>query len=205
MTLCCLAPLLVVIGTAIKLDSRGPVIFTQERIGRHGKPFRVLKFRTMLTFESSFQADGTPLSNSERVTHLGRLLRRSSLDELPQLINVLKGEMSIVGPRPTLPYQVEKYTTEQHRRLDVSPGLTGLAQVSGRNSLTWTQKIDLDIDYVDSLSLTLDIRILLRTIRTLFADDTQFKMPDEISHHSKDAIFDVGYEPGSQASLDWPS
>ncbi len=142
-------PALVVGGccaVAVALTSRGPVFFRQERIGMGGRPFMVWKFRTMAHGDNPIFPDAT------RITSAGALLRRFSLDELPQLINVATGEMSIVGPRPTLAYQVERYDDHQRRRLAVRPGLTGLAQVSGRNSLPWAERIDYDVTYVETQS-----------------------------------------------------
>jgi lipopolysaccharide/colanic/teichoic acid biosynthesis glycosyltransferase len=145
---------------AIKRTSPGPVFFRQERAGLHGRPFRVVKFRTMID-----APEGNPLfPDADRITSAGRWLRRLSLDELPQLVNVAVGDMSIVGPRPTLPYQVERYTREQRRRLDVRPGLTGLAQIKGRNSILWADRIEHDIEYVDHQSLLLDVSIILRSV-----------------------------------------
>jgi lipopolysaccharide/colanic/teichoic acid biosynthesis glycosyltransferase len=149
-----------VCAVAIKRTSPGPVFFRQERAGLHGRPFRVVKFRTMID-----APDGNPLfPDADRITSAGRWLRRLSLDELPQLVNVAVGDMSIVGPRPTLPYQVERYTREQRRRLDVRPGLTGLAQIKGRNSILWADRIEHDIEYVDHQSLLLDVSIILRSV-----------------------------------------
>jgi lipopolysaccharide/colanic/teichoic acid biosynthesis glycosyltransferase len=147
----------VLCALAIKATSRGPVFFRQERVGRGGRPFEVVKFRTMLV------GDNPLIPDASRITVAGRWLRRLSLDELPQLFNVAVGDMSVVGPRPTLAYQVERYDQRQLGRLCVRPGLTGLAQVSGRNSLSWTQRIDLDLDYIRSRSLWLDLRIIAAT------------------------------------------
>jgi lipopolysaccharide/colanic/teichoic acid biosynthesis glycosyltransferase len=148
---------------AIKLSSQGPVFFRQERIGQWGKPFRVVKFRTMV-----HEAAGNPiLPDPRRITPVGRWLRRLSLDELPQLLNVAAGGMSIVGPRPALPYQVERYDERQRRRLVVRPGLTGLAQIRGRNRTSWAERIEYDLEYIDQQSLWLDLRILWSTIPTV--------------------------------------
>lgn len=150
----------VVCAVAIKRTSPGPVFFRQERAGLHGRTFRVVKFRTMV-----HDPEGNPLfPDDDRITSAGRWLRRFSLDELPQLVNVVVGDMSIVGPRPTLPYQVERYTPEQRRRLDVRPGLTGLAQLRGRNAIQWSERIEHDLEYVDNQSLWLDLSLLLRTV-----------------------------------------
>jgi len=153
-----------VIALTIKLDDSGPVFFRQERIGKAGKPFRVWKFRTMIV-DASLQGLGKTLSRKDdRITRVGRLLRNTGFDELPQGINVLMGQMSLVGPRPTLAYQVEQYTPFQRRRLEVRPGITSLAVVSGRNALSWVERIKLDVQYIDEWSLRLDVTILIRTL-----------------------------------------
>lgn len=154
-----------VCAAAVALTSRGPVFFRQERIGMGGAPFLVWKFRTMIDDDNPVFPDAT------RITSAGRVLRRLSLDELPQLINVATGDMSIVGPRPTLAYQVERYDDHQRRRLGVRPGLTGLAQISGRNSLSWNDRIEFDIDYVEHQSMIEDLRILSRTARTMISGE----------------------------------
>lgn len=154
-----------VCAVAIKFTSRGPVFFRQERIGMGGKPFDVVKFRTMVV------GDNPIFPDANRITSAGRWLRRFSLDELPQLINVWRGEMSIVGPRPTLAYQVERYDDHARRRLLVRPGLTGYAQVNGRNALPWSQRIDLDVEYVDKQSLWLDVRILVKTVKVMLTGE----------------------------------
>ena len=149
---------------AIKLDDRGPVLFRQERVGLGGTRFVILKFRTM-----PYDSTNSVFPTIACLTRSGGLLRRLSLDELPQLLNVAKGDMSIVGPRPTLAYQVDRYTGEQRRRLAVRPGLTGLAQVSGRNSLIWADRISLDLEYLDKQSAVYDLYLLLRSIRIVLA------------------------------------
>lgn len=147
-------------AVAIKLTSRGPVFFRQKRVGRHGELFEVVKFRTMVD-----APEGNPLfPDEDRITKVGRILRRLSIDELPQLINVARRDMSVVGPRPTLPYQVDRYTSTERRRLDVRPGLTGLAQVRGRNRIGWADRIVHDLEYVERQSLRLDLSILVRSI-----------------------------------------
>lgn len=150
---------------AVRLTSPGPILFRQERIGRDGRPFQVLKFRTMIDAPNPIFPDAT------RITTAGKVLRRFSLDEVPQLINVARGEMSIVGPRPTLAYQVERYDERQRRRLEVRPGLTGLAQVSGRNALPWSERIELDVRYVEQRSLRLDLSIIARTAKALLGGE----------------------------------
>lgn len=163
MGLVLLLPLFILIAVAIKLDSPGPVFFVQKRVGRLGKLFSMLKFRTMVE-----GADGTGSGlyvafDDSRITRSGRLLRRFSLDELPQLIHVLAGQMSLVGPRPGLPYQLKYYSSTDARRLLVRPGLTGWSQVSGRNLISWPDRLARDAWYVENFSLVLDLRILLRT------------------------------------------
>ncbi len=150
-----------IIAGLIRIRMGSPVMFLATRPGRNGEPFTLYKFRTM---REAMDDSGRPLPDRERVTPLGRLLRRTSLDELPQLINVLRGEMSLVGPRPLLVEYLSRYTTEQARRHDVMPGITGLAQVSGRNAAGWDRKFEHDVYYVDHVSFLLDVRILLRTV-----------------------------------------
>jgi lipopolysaccharide/colanic/teichoic acid biosynthesis glycosyltransferase len=157
------SPLLAICALAIKLDSRGPVFYRQLRVGRDGRPFELWKLRTMVVGAET-QGAGLYI---ERITRVGLLLRRFSLDELPNLLNVLAGDLAIVGPRPTVQVQVDRYTDHQRRRLEVRPGITGWAQVNGRTSLSWPERIELDVWYVDHRSLLLDARILLRTIRML--------------------------------------
>jgi lipopolysaccharide/colanic/teichoic acid biosynthesis glycosyltransferase len=161
------SPVLAGIAAAVKLETRGPVFFRQERVGRYGRPFQILKFRTLAGEPPRTPRDFIVSPADTRITRVGAFLRRWSLDELPQLWNVLKGDMSIVGPRPTLRYQVEQYDDFQRRRLEVPPGVTGWAQVNGRNALSWPQRIDHDVWYVDHRSFWLDLKILLRTPRTL--------------------------------------
>jgi lipopolysaccharide/colanic/teichoic acid biosynthesis glycosyltransferase len=161
------APVLLIAVVAIKLDSRGSVIYRQRRVGKEGREFEVLKLRTMRPGADPVGV-GTPvLEGDPRVTRVGRVLRRFSLDEIPNLVNVLRGELAIVGPRPTLAAQVELYTERQRRRLEVKPGITGWAQVNGRAGIPWEERIELDVWYVDHRSLALDLRILARTARLL--------------------------------------
>jgi lipopolysaccharide/colanic/teichoic acid biosynthesis glycosyltransferase len=154
----------IILGTAIvvRVAMGSPVLFRQMRPGRGGKPFELVKFRTML---QTLDASGRPLSDAERLTRFGRFLRASSLDELPQLWNVLKGDMSLVGPRPLLMQYLERYTPHQARRHEARPGLTGWAQVNGRNALGWENKLELDVWYVENRSFLLDLKILSLTAR----------------------------------------
>jgi lipopolysaccharide/colanic/teichoic acid biosynthesis glycosyltransferase len=161
------APLLAIAAIAIKLDSTGPVLYRARRVGRDGVEFGLYKLRTMHTGNDPVGV-GTPvLAGDPRVTRVGNRLRRLSLDELPNLINVIRGEMAMVGPRPTLAAQVEGYTARQRRRLEVRPGLTGWAQVNGRAGIPWEERIELDVWYVEHRSTILDLRILARTARLL--------------------------------------
>jgi lipopolysaccharide/colanic/teichoic acid biosynthesis glycosyltransferase len=161
------APLLAPAAILIKLESRGPVFYRQRRVGRHGQPFDLWKLRTMVPGAESMGAGIYVVEGDPRITRTGRFLRRLSLDELPNLVNVLRGEMAIVGPRPTVQEQVDRYTDRQRRRLEVKPGITGWAQVNGRTSLPWPERIELDVWYVEHRSLALDLRILARTVRML--------------------------------------
>lgn len=187
-----LSPIFLIIIVLIKIDSKGPALFTQKRVGKEGKEFKIYKFRTMLTFEDSFYPDGSPIENYDRITKVGNILRKTSIDELPQLINIFIGDMSIVGPRPTLSYQVEKYDDNQARRLKVKPGLTGLAQINGRNSLSWEQKIQYDIDYVENITFLSDLKIILKTFVVVFkSEKIEFIAHDEISKHAGDVRDDI--------------
>jgi lipopolysaccharide/colanic/teichoic acid biosynthesis glycosyltransferase len=161
------SPLLLVAAIAIRLTSRGPVIYRQRRVGRDGAPFEVLKLRTMVVGAEHIGAGLWVDAGDARITRVGAFLRRSSLDELPNLWNVLRGEMSLIGPRPTVPEQVEVYTERQRGRLAVKPGITGWAQVNGRAALPWGQRIELDLDYIARRSLLLDLRIVVRTVKML--------------------------------------
>lgn len=157
-----LMPVLLFIATLIRREMGSPVLFRQTRPGRDGKPFEMIKFRTM---RDAIDTDGRPLPDAERLTKLGRFLRSSSLDELPELWNVLKGEMSLVGPRPLLMEYLPLYSPKQARRHEVRPGVTGWAQVNGRNAISWDEKFALDVWYVDNRSLWLDMKIIWLTIR----------------------------------------
>lgn len=160
-TLIVLSPLLTVLALLVRVNLGAPVLFRQTRPGLHGKPFTLYKFRTMT---DARDAQGNLLPDAERLTPFGRFLRSTSLDELPELWNVLKGDMSLVGPRPLLMQYLDRYTPEQARRHEVRPGITGWAQVNGRNALTWEQKFALDVWYVDHLSFWLDLKIIALTL-----------------------------------------
>jgi lipopolysaccharide/colanic/teichoic acid biosynthesis glycosyltransferase len=161
------SPLLAAAALMIKLGSGGPVFYRQRRVGRAGEPFELWKLRTMVPGAESMGAGIYVVEGDSRITRVGRVLRRFSLDELPNLVNVLKGEMAIVGPRPTVQEQVDRYTERQRRRLEVRPGITGWAQINGRASLPWPERIELDVWYVEHRSLRLDLRILAKTARLL--------------------------------------
>jgi lipopolysaccharide/colanic/teichoic acid biosynthesis glycosyltransferase len=162
------SPFLLVAAIALRLDDRGPVLYRQRRVGRGGEEFELLKLRTMIVGAEGQGAGYAVDKGDPRITRVGGVLRRLSIDELPQLWNVVRGEMSLVGPRPTLAYQVERYTPRQRRRLEVKPGITGWAQVNGRAALPWADRIELDVWYVEHWSLGLDLRILARTPFALF-------------------------------------
>lgn len=161
-------PVMIVVPIVIRLTSKGPAVFSQERVGKDGKVFKIYKFRTMRIPEESFDKDGNPLEPKQRITKVGAFLRKTSLDELMQLFNIINGTMSIVGPRPTLPYQVERYNETQKRRHEMRPGITGWAQVNGRNDLTWTQKIEYDVEYIDKFNLWMDVKVLFKTVGVVF-------------------------------------
>jgi len=163
------SPLLALSALAIKLEDGGPVLYRQTRVGRDGVDFELLKLRTMVVGAETMGAGLSVDHGDSRITRTGRLLRKLSLDELPQLWNVVRGEMSVIGPRPTLRYQVEQYDERQRQRLDVKPGITGWAQVNGRASLPWADRIELDVWYVEHRSARVDLRILARTPFALFS------------------------------------
>ena len=158
-------PALIVLALLVRFNNGSPVFFRQVRPGFRGRPFNMVKFRTM---RDAIDADGNPLPDSERMTPFGSLLRSSSLDELPELWNVLKGEMSLVGPRPLLMEYLPLYTMDQARRHEVRPGVTGWAQINGRNAISWEDKFELDVWYVDNQSFWLDLKILLLTVKKVF-------------------------------------
>jgi lipopolysaccharide/colanic/teichoic acid biosynthesis glycosyltransferase len=162
------SPLLGLAALAVKLEDRGPVLYRQTRVGKDGADFELLKLRTMVVGAETMGAGYAVDEGDSRITRVGRILRRLSLDELPQLWNVVRGEMSVIGPRPTLRYQVERYTPRQSRRLDVKPGITGWAQVHGRAALPWNERIELDVWYVERRSFWLDLKILAKTPLALF-------------------------------------
>ena len=161
------SPILLAVAAAVKLDSKGPVIFKQERLGKDGKVFEMYKFRSRCVDAEHMGTGQYSYKGDSRVTRVGKIIRATSLDELPQFINILKGDMSFIGPRPTLtyhPWKLEEYTDFQRRRFEVRPGITGLAQVHGRKAIDWNDRIKYDVEYVDNLSLGLDCKILFQTV-----------------------------------------
>ena len=169
------SPLLALAIVAIRLESPGPAIYRQRRVGLHGREFDVLKLRTMVDGAEFIGAGLAIDAGDPRITRVGALLRRTSLDELPNLVNVLRGEMAIVGPRPTIPAQVAQYTDRERGRLAVRPGITGWAQVNGRTSLPWADRIELDLWYIEHRSWRLDLRILLRSARLVVGGEGLYK------------------------------
>jgi len=169
------APVVAAAMAAIRLESRGSALYRQRRIGRDGQPFDVLKLRTMVTGAEHIGAGLAVDANDSRITRVGAFLRRASLDELPNLLNVLRGEMSLIGPRPTVPVQVERYSPRQRGRLAIRPGITGWAQVNGRASLPWSERIELDLYYIEHRSLALDLRILWRTVAIVLGGEDLYK------------------------------
>lgn len=163
-----LAPVLIVVALMVRISLGSPIFFFQKRVGLNGRIFKIWKFRSM---RDAVDAQGDALPDAERLTRFGQLLRKTSLDELPQLINVLRGEMSLVGPRPLLPQYFDRYTPEQARRHEVLPGITGWCQIRGRNALSWEEKFRLDVWYVDHCSLRLDLSILIQTVVTTLRRD----------------------------------
>lgn len=162
-----LSPIMLIFSLLIKIDSKGPVIFKQERLGLNGKVFKIYKFRSMCVGAEQTGSGVYSGKNDMRVTKIGKLIRATSIDELPQLVNILKGEMSFIGPRPPLtyhPWELSQYTDEQRRMFEVRPGITGWAQINGRKDVEWNRRIELNVWYVDNMSLILDIKILFSTV-----------------------------------------
>jgi undecaprenyl phosphate N,N'-diacetylbacillosamine 1-phosphate transferase len=182
-----ISPVIYFIAIVIRIDSPGPIFFRQERIGKDGKPFMSYKFRSMVDKATTMGLGINVAVHDDRITRMGKYLRNTSLDELPQLFNVLKGEMSLVGPRPTLRYQVEAYDAVQRRRLKVKPGITGWAQINGRNAIPWEDRIKLDVWYVDNWSLWLDLKILGRTLKTVLKREGLYG-PDGINYDFGSAV-----------------
>ena len=165
------SPVLAIVALAVKLDSKGPVIFKQERLGKDGKVFLIYKFRSMCVGAEKMGSGQYSFKGASRITRVGKIIRATSLDELPQFFNIIKGDMSFIGPRPTLtyhPWKLEEYTEFQRRRFEVRPGITGLAQVNGRKKIDWVERIKYDVEYVDNMSLALDCKILFKTVVNVF-------------------------------------
>jgi len=184
-------PIMILVAIAIKIESSGPILFLQDRPGKNEIIFKIIKFRTMKIVSDN---EGKPLSDMERMTKVGLFLRRTSLDELPQLFNILRGEMSFIGTRPLLVQYLELYSPEQRRRHEVLPGISGWAQVNGRNSLSWEEKFILDVWYVDNMNLVLDIKILLLTIKQLFLNK-------DLNQNDKSTMEDFNGTDSSQDSI----
>lgn len=182
LALVCLSPLLLVVAVWLHFANKGAgVFFLQQRPGLHGKLFKIIKFKTMTDERAP---DGTLLPDMQRLTRVGRFVRSTSIDELPQLVNVLKGDMALVGPRPLLPQYLPLYSPEQARRHDVRPGITGWAQCHGRNAISWAEKFKLDVWYVDHLSLKTDIRVILDTIKVVISHHDIAQSDAETSNHT---------------------
>jgi len=186
---------MLIIAIAIKIDSKGPVIFKQERLGRKGKVFKILKFRSMCVGAEQTGSGVYSGKGDTRVTKVGNLLRKTSLDEIPQLFSVLKGDMSFIGPRPPLtyhPWTLDKYTEEQKRMFEVRPGITGWAQINGRKDVEWNKRIKLNVWYVDHVSMWLDIKILFKTVFKVFSNaDNENKGATVVSAPSDEVVENV--------------
>ena len=179
-------PVFEIVFIVIKLTSKGPAVFTQTRIGKDKKPFKMYKFRTMIV--EQFDKNGNEIMSEDRITSIGRILRKTSLDELPQLFNILNGSMSIVGPRPMLDYQAERCTEEENGRFAMRPGITGWAQVKGRNNIQWPERIQYDLEYIRSFNVWKDIKIIIMTFTTVFTHEgtdvkAEYRGVDRFSKH----------------------
>ncbi|MBX9136400.1 MULTISPECIES: sugar transferase [unclassified Clostridium] len=184
-----LSPILLIVGIIIKIDSKGPILFKQDRIGLNGQVFKILKFRSM-TVGAEKQGTGVySFKDDPRVTKVGAFIRKTSIDELPQLVNILKGEMSFIGPRPVLtyhPWKFEEYTEEQKKRFNVLPGVTGLAQLNGRKELEWTERIKFDVKYIENLSFILDAKLFLLTIKKVLLMEDNYNVSNTSNKKSLD-------------------
>ncbi|MBO5869329.1 MAG: sugar transferase [Clostridia bacterium] len=195
-------PVLIVVPIVIKLTSKGPAIYTQKRIGKNGKSFVMYKFRTMIT--EQYDANGVEIMSEDRITKVGRILRKTSLDEVPQLFNVLNGTMSLIGPRPMLDYQASRCIGEENLRFEMRPGLTGLAQIKGRNDIWWEERIQYDIEYVKTFTFWLDIVILFKTVLFVFKKQGTDVKPEYrgVSRFSKFYVPEENAESAESADTD---
>lgn len=193
-------PIMIIVPIVIKATSKGPAIYKQLRIGKNGKSFMMYKFRTMIV--EQYDANGNEIMSEERITKIGKILRKLSLDELPQLINILNGTMSIIGPRPMLDYQAPRCIGEENLRFEMRPGLTGLAQVKGRNNIRWEERIQYDIEYVKNFTFWMDIVILLKTVLLVFKKEGTDVKPEYrgVSRFSKHYVPENDVELVSQTS-----
>ncbi len=194
-------PAFIIVPVVIKFTSKGPAIFKQHRVGKNGKMFVMFKFRTMVT--EQYNTDGTEIMSEDRITKIGRILRKTSLDELPQLFNVLNGTMSIIGPRPMLDYQAPRCIGEENLRFEMRPGLTGLAQIKGRNDIWWEERIQYDIEYVKAFTFWLDIVILFKTVLLVFKKQGTEVKPEYrgVSRFSKFYVSDEKKETVTSADV----
>ena len=181
-----LSPVFVLAALLILFTMGMPIFFKQERIGKDGQAFKILKFRSMKSNKKAEMAYDFAYDNS-RITMIGRLLRRAKIDELPQILNILKGDMSVVGPRPTIRLQVEAYTPRERERLSVPPGLTGWAQVNGNTSMTWAQRIEYDLDYINHISFIRDVKIIAKTVAVVIAGESKFSKKEQIIETKENA------------------
>ena len=188
-----LSPSLIIIGLLVKLTSKGPIIFKQERLGKNGKIYKMWKFRSMCVGAEKMEGGVYCEKGDSRVTKIGNILRKTSLDELPQLVNILKGDMSFIGPRPALtyhPWTFDKYTDEQKKMFNVRPGLTGYAQVNGRKTVEWNKRIELNVYYVEHFSFWMDVKIFFKTFFALFKSGDNYNEGKTLSEEKKDSDID---------------
>lgn len=186
-----LLPFFIIFSIIIKLESKGPIFFKQERIGKNGKVFKIYKFRSMIVGAENSGTKNYSFKGDPRVTRIGKFIRATSIDELPQLINILKGEMSIIGPRPVLtyhPWKYEEYTEEQLKRFSVRPGVTGWAQIHGRKSVEWIKRIEMDNEYIDKLTFFLDVKIFFKTVLNVLLMKDNLNVKLTVTSEEKDKI-----------------
>lgn len=185
-----LSPIMIILAICIKIDSKGPIFFLQERLGRNGKVFKIIKIRTMIV-NAEHIGDGLSVKteNDNRITKIGKILRKTSLDELPQLINVVKGDMALIGPRPPVtyhPHKFEDYPEHQKPRFNVRPGITGLAQARVRNNATWDERIEIDLEYINKISFSGDIKIIFDTIKSIFKKENIYQAQNVVNNEVKE-------------------